>query len=83
MGVLEGLVCELCSGAPRVGLAYRRRPIPDELLGGFGSQNPNFRPFGSRNGSHTTSGTAEYRPRSRPALLLEVINDRGAALPSY
>ena len=30
-----------------------------------------------RNGSETARETAEFRPRSRPALLLEVINDRG------
>jgi hypothetical protein len=30
-----------------------------------------------RNGSETARETAVYRPRSRPALLLEVINDRG------
>ena len=30
-----------------------------------------------RNGSETARETAEFRPRSRPARLLEVINDRG------
>ena len=30
-----------------------------------------------RNGSETAGETAEFRPRSRPALLLDVINDRG------
>ena len=30
-----------------------------------------------RNGSETARETAEFRPWSRPALLLEVINDRG------
>jgi hypothetical protein len=40
-------------------------------------KNPIFRPFGSRNGSEMARATADYRPRSRSALLLEVINDRG------
>jgi hypothetical protein len=30
-----------------------------------------------RNGSETARGKVGYRPRSRPALLLEVIDDRG------
>jgi hypothetical protein len=58
--------------------------IGGELLGVPGPyKNPNFRPFGSRNGSETARETAremaEYRPRSRPALLLEVIDDRGGS----
>jgi hypothetical protein len=30
-----------------------------------------------RNGSETARGTAEYKPRSQPTLLLEIINARG------
>ena len=40
-------------------------------------KNPIFRPFVSKNGSETAGETADFRPRSRPALLQEVINDRG------
>ena len=47
-----------------------------ELLGVSGPQKPEFSSIWIeerlRNG-----GTAEYRPNPRPALLLEVINDRG------
>ena len=46
-----------------------------------GPQKPKISPIRVekwlRNGSGTAGGTAEFRPRSRPALLLEVINDRG------
>jgi hypothetical protein len=50
-------------------------------LGVSGPQKPKFSPIWVekrlRNGSETARGTVDFRPRSRPALLLEVINDRG------
>ena len=50
-------------------------------LGVSGPQKPKFSSIWVekrlRNGPETARETAEYRPRSRPALLLEVINDRG------
>ena len=50
-------------------------------LGVSGPQKPQFSSIWIekrlRNGSETARGTAEFRPRSQPALLLEVINDRG------
>jgi hypothetical protein len=49
-------------------------------LGVSGPQNPIFSIWVEkrlRNGSETAGGTAEFRPMSRPALLLEMINDRG------
>ena len=50
-------------------------------LGVSGPQKPKFSSIWVekrlRNGSETARETAEFRPRSRPALLLEVINDRG------
>ena len=55
--------------------------VGGDHLGVSGPQNPTFCPFWVekrlRNGSETAGETAEFRPRSRPALLLEVINDRG------
>jgi hypothetical protein len=55
--------------------------VGGEALGVSGSQKPKFSSIWvekrTRNGSRTARETAEYRPRSRPALLLEVINDRG------
>ena len=50
-------------------------------IGVSGPQKPKFSSIWVekrlRNGSETARETAEFRPRSRPALLLEVINDRG------
>ena len=50
-------------------------------LGVYGPQKPKFSPIWVekrlRNGSETARETTDFRPRSRPALLLEVINDRG------
>ena len=50
-------------------------------LGVSGPQKPKFSSIWVekrlRNGSETAREKAEYRPRSRSALLLEVINDRG------
>ena len=50
-------------------------------LGVSGPQKPKFSSIWVekrlRNGSETARETAEFRPRSRPALLLEVMNDRG------
>jgi hypothetical protein len=55
--------------------------VGGEALGVSGPQKPKFSSIWVekrlRNGSGTAGETAEYRPRSRPALLLEVINDRG------
>jgi hypothetical protein len=55
--------------------------VGGDNLGVSGPQNPFFGPFGSRNGSkngsETAGETAVFRPRSRLALLLEVINDPG------
>jgi hypothetical protein len=54
--------------------------VGGEALGVSGPQKPKFSSIWVerrvRNGSGTARGTAEYRPRSRPALLLEVMNDR-------
>jgi hypothetical protein len=51
------------------------------VLGVSGSQKPKFSSIWVekrlRNGSETARGTAEFRPKSRPALLPEVMNDRG------
>jgi hypothetical protein len=47
-----------------------------ELLGVSGPQKPEFSPIWIEERLRT-GGTAEYRPNPRPALLLEVINDRG------
>jgi hypothetical protein len=48
-------------------------------LGVFGPQKPKFSSLWVekrlRNGSETARETAEFRPRSRPALLLEVMNE--------
>jgi hypothetical protein len=44
-------------------------------------ENPKFRPFGSRNGSDTTRGTAEYNqsvPAGRPGPDLDLLNLEGA-----
>jgi hypothetical protein len=55
--------------------------VGGEALGVSGPHKPNFlsiwveKPL--RNDSETARETAEFRPRSRPALFLEVINDRG------
>jgi hypothetical protein len=50
-------------------------------IGVSGPQKPKFSSIWVeqrlRDGSETAGGTAEFRPRSRPSLLLEVINDRG------
>jgi hypothetical protein len=50
-------------------------------LGVSGPQKPKFSSIGvekrPRNGSETARGTAKFRPRLRPTLLLEVMNDRG------
>ena len=43
-------------------------------------KTPNFRPFGSRNGLETAGRTAEFWPRSQPALLLEVITIVGSCI---
>ena len=55
--------------------------VGGEALGVSGPQKPKFSSIWVgkrlRNGSETATETADYRPRSRPALLLEVINDRG------
>jgi hypothetical protein len=55
--------------------------VGGEALGVSGPQKPTFSSIWVeerlRNGSGTARGTAEFRPRSRPALLLEVSNDRG------
>jgi hypothetical protein len=55
--------------------------VGGELSAVSGPQKPKFSSIWVeerlRNGSETAGGTAEYRPKSRPALLLEVINDRG------
>ena len=59
--------------------------VGGEALGVSGPQNPKFSSIWVekrlRNGPETAIETAEYRPRSRPALLLEVINDRGELHP--
>jgi hypothetical protein len=53
-------------------------------LGVSGPQKPNFSSIWVekwlRNGSETARETAEFRPRSRPALLLEVMNDLGGCI---
>jgi hypothetical protein len=50
-------------------------------IGVSGLQKPKFSSIWvekrRRDGSETARETAEFRPRSRPALLLEVMNDRG------
>ena len=55
--------------------------VGGDLLGVYGHENPIFLSIRVekrlRNGSATAGETAEFRPRSRSALLLEVINDRG------
>jgi hypothetical protein len=55
--------------------------VGGELSAVSGSQKPKFSSIWVeerlRNGSETARETAEFRPRSRPARLLEVINDRG------
>ena len=55
--------------------------VGGEALGVSGPQKPKFSSIWVekrlRNGKETARGTADFRPRSRPALLLEVINDRG------
>jgi hypothetical protein len=57
--------------------------VGGEAVGVSGPQKPDFLSIWVekrlRNGSETAKETAEYRPRSRPTLLLlvEVINDRG------
>jgi hypothetical protein len=55
--------------------------VGGELSGVSGLTKPKLSSTGVekrlRNGSETARGTAEYRPRSRPALLLEVIDHRG------
>ena len=52
-----------------------------EGVGVSGPQKPKFSSIWVekrlRNGSGTARETADYRPRSRPVLLLEVMNDRG------
>ena len=55
--------------------------VVGDLLGVSGPQNPKnwsiWIEKRLRNGSGTARETAEFRPRSRPALFLDVINDRG------
>jgi hypothetical protein len=52
-----------------------------DLIGVSGPQNPFFLgPFGSRNGSETARGTAEFRPRPRPALFVQMTTNRGGLL---
>jgi hypothetical protein len=51
-------------------------------LGVSGPQNPKFSSIWVekrlKDGSETARATADFRRRSRPALLLEVMNDRGS-----
>ena len=55
--------------------------VDGDILGVSGPQNPKNSSIWIekrlRNGSGTARETAEFRPHPRPALLLEVINDRG------
>ena len=55
--------------------------VGGDILGVSGPQNPKNSSIWIekwlRNGSGTARETAEFRPHPRPALLLEVINDRG------
>jgi hypothetical protein len=51
--------------------------VGGELLGVSGSQKPKCSSIWVEERLRYGSEMAEYRPRSRPALLLEVINDHG------
>jgi hypothetical protein len=55
--------------------------VGGDILGVSGPQNPIFYSIWVekrlRNGSETAGGTAEFLPRSRPAVSSNMINDRG------
>jgi hypothetical protein len=72
-----------CFGAtkPKNGVWWTINHIGGGLSSVSAPQNPKFSPIWVekrlRNGSGMAGETAEFRSRSRPALLREVITDRG------